>query len=98
MIVHQVFFWLHQPEKDLKAVMEGCKKISETESVKDFHVGIPADTTRREVVDHSFHISLTVYFDTLKDHDRYQEDPVHLQFIEDHKDKWAKVQVYDFEV
>lgn len=98
MIVHQVFFWLNDPDKDLKTVMDGCKRIAQTKSVKDYKVGVPAGTQRREVVDHSFHISLTVYFDSIADHDLYQTDPVHLQFVEDHKDKWSQVKVYDFEV
>ncbi|MEX2566447.1 MAG: Dabb family protein [Cyclobacteriaceae bacterium] len=98
MIVHQVFFWLHDPEKDLKAVMEGCRKISSTNTVKDFHVGVPAKTSPREVVDLSFHLSLTVYFNTIKEHDLYQEDPIHQAFIAEHKDKWKAVKVYDFEV
>ncbi|WP_162342178.1 Dabb family protein [Cyclobacterium salsum] len=98
MIVHQVFFWLHHPEKDMQAVWEGCKKIASTKSVKDYQLGKPAGTTRREVVDHSFHISLTVYFDNLEAHDLYQTDPIHLAFVDDHKDKWSQVKVYDFEV
>ncbi|MCC5937220.1 MAG: Dabb family protein [Lunatimonas sp.] len=98
MIVHQVFFWLHQPDKDLTAVMEGCKKIGSVSTAKDFSVGVPAKTPKRAVIDDSYHIALTVYFDSVSDHDVYQDHPDHLRFIEDHKAKWAKVQVYDFEV
>ncbi len=98
MIVHQVFFWLQEPEKDLKAVMEGCKKIASVSSVKDYMVGVPAKTEKRDVIDHSYHIALTVHFEDLKAHDEYQEHPDHLKFIADHSQKWAKVQVYDFEV
>ncbi|SEJ40275.1 Stress responsive A/B Barrel Domain [Cyclobacterium xiamenense] len=98
MIVHQVFFWLHRPEQDLNAVWEGCTKIASTESVSRYAIGKPANTARREVVDHSFHLSLTVYFDSVEAHDRYQTDPIHLKFVEDHKDKWSQVKVYDFEV
>lgn len=98
MIVHQVYFWLHQPNKDLKAVMDGCKKIGSISSAKDFLVGVPAKTEKRDVIDDSYHIALTVYFDDLKSHDIYQEHPDHLKFIDDHSKKWAKVQVYDFEV
>jgi hypothetical protein len=98
MIVHQVFFWLHQPESDLKDVMEGCRTIGSLTSAKDYLVGIPANTPKREVIEDSYHIALTVYFDSMEDHDLYQEDAEHLKFIDDHKHKWAKVQVYDFEV
>lgn len=98
MIVHQVFFWLHHPEKDTEAVMDGCRKIGSLSSARDYSVGVPAKTEKRDVIDDSYHIALIVYFDDVPAHDVYQEDPDHLQFIADHKAKWAKVQVYDFEV
>ncbi|EPR67483.1 Dabb family protein [Cyclobacterium qasimii] len=98
MIVHQVYFWLHQPEKDLNAVLDGCKKIALTKSVKSHSIGKAAATEKREVIDDSYDIALMVNFDSIEDHDDYQVDPIHLQFIEDHKDKWASVKIYDFEV
>jgi hypothetical protein len=98
MIVHQVYFWLHQPDKDLKSVMEGCRKIGSISSAKDYLVGVPAKTEKRDVIDDSYHIALTVYFEDIKSHDVYQEHPDHLKFINEHSQKWAKVQVYDFEV
>ncbi len=98
MIVHQVFFWLHKPESDLNDVMEGCRAIGRLDSAKDYLVGVPAETPKRDVIEDSYHIALTVYFDSMEAHDIYQEDEVHLKFIVDHKHKWAKVQVYDFEV
>lgn len=98
MIVHQVFFWLHNPDTDLQAVMEGCRKIGAVSTAKGYSVGVPAATPKREVIDDSYHIALTVNFDTVADHDLYQEHPDHLAFIDEHKAKWKKVQVYDFEV
>lgn len=98
MLVHQVFFWLKKPDKDLKAVMKGCKEIGKLKSAHSYQVGVPAATVKRDVIDDSYHIALTVNFKSIEDHDLYQVDPVHLQFIEEHKDKWEKVQVYDFDV
>jgi hypothetical protein len=98
MIVHQVFFWLHQPDSDLNDVMDGCRTIGSLASAKDYSVGVPAKTPKRDVIEDSYHIALTVYFETMADHDLYQEDADHLKFIADHKHKWAKVQVYDFDV
>ncbi|HLT06140.1 MAG TPA: Dabb family protein [Cyclobacteriaceae bacterium] len=98
MLVHQVFFWLKKPNKDLKAVMKGCKEIGQIKSALSYQVGVPAATAKRDVIDGSYHIALTVNFKSIADHDVYQEDPVHLKFIADHKDKWEKVQIYDFEV
>jgi hypothetical protein len=94
--VHQVFFWLHQPEKDLQNQLEAISALGKLEGVRDFSVGVPAKTPARDVVDHSYQISLTVYFDDLASHDLYQKDPKHLDFIEKNKSKWRKVLVYDF--
>lgn len=98
MIVHQVFFWLKNSNNDLQAVMEGCKSIGKLKSADSYQVGVPASTTKREVIDDSYHIALTVNFKSIADHDIYQEDPIHLDFIAEHKDKWEKVRIYDFEV
>ena len=98
MLVHQVFFWLKKPNEDLEAVMKGCKEIGKLKSAHSYQVGVPAATAKRDVIDDSYHIALTVNFKNIEDHDVYQEDPVHLQFISEHKDKWQKVQVYDFNV
>ena len=97
MLVHQVFFWLKEPNKDLKAVMKGCKKIGKLKSAQSYQVGVPAATEKRDVIDDSYHIALVVNFKSVADHDLYQVDPIHLEFIAEHKDKWEKVQIYDFE-
>lgn len=98
MLVHQVFFWLKKPKKDLKAVMKGCKEIGKLKSAHSYQVGVPAATGKRDVIDDSYHIALTVNFKSIEDHDLYQVDPIHLEFIAAHKDKWEKVQIYDFDV
>ena len=97
MIVHQVYFWLKKPKKDLKDVMKGCKEIGKLKSAHSYQVGIPAATEKRPVIDDSYHIALTVNFKSIEDHDIYQQDPVHLDFIAKHGDKWEKVQIYEFE-
>lgn len=98
MLVHQVYFWLKNPKKDLKAVMKGCKDIGKLKSAHSYQVGVPAATGKRDVIDDSYDIALTVNFKSIADHDLYQEDPIHLKFVADHSDKWEKVQIYDFDV
>lgn len=98
MVIHQVFFWLHNPEDELQSVLAGCKSLSQIKSGRNTRVGLPAATPKRAVVDDSYHIALQVEFEDIEAHDQYQTDPVHLKFIADHKQKWAKVQIYDFEV
>ncbi len=93
-MIHQVFFWLHdgQDPADFKkeaAVLGKCK------TVGDFYIGTPAPTEARDVVDHSYQVSCTLFFDSIEDQNYYQTDPMHLAFIDKNSTKWEKVQVYD---
>lgn len=98
MLVHQVFFWLKNPNKDLKDVMKGCHAIGKIESAHSYQIGVPAATAKRDLIDDSYDIALTINFKSIKEHDIYQEDPVHLNFIKEHGDKWETAKIYDFEV
>ena len=63
--------------------------------VIQFYQGVPAPTEKREVVDHSFHVSCTLFFDSLEGHAAYQIDPLHLEFIAKYASFWKTVKVYD---
>jgi hypothetical protein len=65
------------------------------ETIKMSHVGIPAATEERGVVENSYTYSFMVMFDNLEDQNIYQKHPIHLKFIEDNSDLWNKVVVYD---
>lgn len=96
-LVHNVFFWLKEdlnPEEEA-AFLEGVKSLKTISTIKSFYLGPPAPTEARDVVDNSFSYALLIHFDDVKGQDAYQVDPIHLQFVEDHKDKWTKVIVYD---
>lgn len=75
--------------------MKGVKSLQNIATVKSCYVGPPASTEKRDVVDNSFHYALLMHFDDMAGQDVYQVDPIHLKFVEDHKDKWVKVIVYD---
>jgi hypothetical protein len=98
-MLHHVFFWLKNPssESDKNELIEGLQGLKDTETPKAIHIGVPAATPAREVVDHSYDVSLLVTFDSLADHDRYQEHPAHLRFVENCSHLWERVQVYDIE-
>lgn len=64
-------------------------------TVAKFMAGTPADTERRDVVDHSWQVSCTVFFDSLEDQAAYQSDPLHLEFIDQYSAMWSTVKVYD---
>ena len=96
-LVHSVFFWLNEDlsEADKTAFMEGVKSLAAISTVKKIYIGPPASTEARDVVDNSFSVALLVHFADVAGQDAYQIDPIHLKFVEDHKDKWTKVVVYD---
>ena len=94
--IHHVYFWLKNPLsiEDRDSLVEGLKKLSSVTTIKNFHIGIPAATSR-EVIDSSYTISWLLLFNNKNDQDSYQTDPVHLKFVEDCKHLWRKVVVYD---
>ena len=96
-LIHSVFFWLKEDlsESDRAAFLEGCRSLSKVSTIKNCYIGPPASTEDRNVVDHSYSYALLVHFDDQAGQDAYQTDPIHLKFVEDHKDKWTKVIVYD---
>ncbi|MEP0713314.1 MAG: Dabb family protein, partial [Algoriphagus sp.] len=67
-------------------------------TVGKFIAGTPAATEKRDVVDHSYQVACTAFFDSLEDQLVYQSDPLHLEFIEKYSHMWKKVQVYDIAI
>ena len=96
-LIHSVFFWLKEDlsDTDRTAFLAGVNSLREVSSVQQMYVGPVAPTEARGVVDNTYSIALLVHFDDIAGQDAYQIDPIHLKFVEDHKDKWTKVIVYD---
>ena len=94
--IHHVFFWLKNPEskEDLSELIAGLQKLSKALTIKDFHIGQPANTNR-DVIDTTYAASWLLLFENAEDQDVYQTDPVHLKFIEECSHLWSKVVVYD---
>ena len=94
--VHHVYFWLKNEGNiaDRDQLVEGLKKLSKAGTIKDFHIGKPANTNR-EVIDSSYAVSWMLIFQNDEDQATYQTDPIHLKFIEECSHLWSKVVVYD---
>jgi hypothetical protein len=94
--VHHVYFWLKNPESktDFDKLVDGLKKLSAVKTIKDFHIGKPADTNR-EVIERGYAVSWLVQFANAADQASYQTDPIHLKFIDECSQVWSKVIVYD---
>ena len=94
--VHTVFFWMKEglSEQEAKFFEDGMEKLGKTPSILSYKWGKPAGT-QREVVDNTYTYAWIAEFASSADQDAYQVDPVHVEFIEESKDLWTKVQVYD---
>jgi hypothetical protein len=94
--VHTVFFWLNDTvtEEDRNAFEQGLLDLGKVQSIGKYEYGTPAGTPR-EVVDNSYDFAWIVYFTDEAAHDLYQEDPLHLEFIEKYRELWENVMVYD---
>lgn len=96
-LVHHVFFWLKEPQNSehKKQLVHALNELLKIESIKISHIGFPAGTENRDVVDHSYSVSYMVMFDNQKGQDDYQVHPVHTKFVEENSHLWEKVVVYD---
>lgn len=95
---HTVHFWLRPDLSDQRraAFFDALQTIAHSPNVKSCRVGVPAGTDR-PVVDNSFDAQLACTFKSKAQHDAYQspDDAVHAAFIEDCKDCWTRVLIYD---
>ena len=94
--IHTVFFWMKDDltDEQKKAFEKGLEKLTSIPSIQSAYWGPPA-MTAREVVDNSYDYAWIVHFANEAEHDLYQEDQVHLDFIEESKEWWERVQIYD---
>mgnify|MGYP003513929127 CR=1 FL=1 len=94
--IHQVYFWLHNPDNvgDRNKMLEGLALLSNCKTIKAYHIGKPAGTSR-EVIDGSYTYSWMTTFDNEDDQQAYQVDPIHDRFRNEYHHLWSKVLVYD---
>lgn len=97
MLAHHVFFWLKDPASsdDRAKLIEGLRTLQKIETVRQIHIGIPADTEKRSVIDASYSVSELIFFDSIEGQNIYQEHPIHKKFVENCSSLWQKVVVYD---
>ena len=96
-LVHHVLFWLKDPssQADRDRLIRGLKTLAKIETIRSLHIGVPASTEQRDVVDSSYSVSELMFFDSLDGQSTYQDHPVHQEFVRSHSMLWKKVVVYD---
>ena len=97
MIAHNVYFSLKDNSAEAKnRLVQACRKhLSKHEGEVFFAAGTLAQDLQREVNDRDFDVSLHIFFKDKASHDKYQDAQRHRKFIEENKDNWKKVRVFD---
>ena len=96
-LAHMVFFTLKDKSPEARQeLVAACKKyLSKHPGTVYFSTGTLCEELNRPVNDREFDVALHLVFKTKADHDRYQDAPLHLQFIEENRGNWTKVRVFD---
>ena len=95
-LAHHVFFKLvDRSDEAIETLLAACNKYLDNH---DGLVGFSVGTRDRELdreVNQDFDVSLHCIFQDRPAHDAYQTAERHLQFIEENKENWAEVRVFD---
>jgi hypothetical protein len=99
-IAHMVFFKLKDASPKAKQkLVDACDKyLSKHPGTVYYSAGVRAEEMDREVNDSDFHVALHVVFANKEAHDAYQKHERHLKFIDENKDNWDGVRVFDSHV
>ena len=97
MLAHNVFFSLNEASEPAKQkLIEACKKyLTPHEGIMFFACGTLASDLNRPVNDRDFDVALHIAFRTREDHDRYQDAPLHHRFVDENRENWRRVRVFD---
>ena len=96
-LAHMVYFKLKDNSGAARAKLAAACKLFLTghEGTVSFATGTLAGDFTREVNDRDWDVSLHLVFVNKAAHDKYQDHPRHLKFIEENKENWEKVRVFD---
>jgi quinol monooxygenase YgiN len=96
-LAHAVYFTLNDRTAEAKQqLVKGCKELlSGHPGTVYFAAGVLAEEFDRDVNDRDFDVALLIVFRDKAAHDVYQTSPRHEKFIEQYKDLWQTVRVFD---
>jgi len=96
-LAHNVYFALKDnSEAARNKLLQACRKyLTPHPGIVFFACGVLAEELRRAVNDREFDVGLHIIFENQAAHDRYQDAPLHHQFVAENRDNWKKVRVFD---
>ena len=96
-LAHMVYFKLKDSSGANRAKLVAACKLFLTghEGTVSFATGTLAGDLNGQFNDHDFDVSLHLVFVNKDALDKYHEHPRHLKFVEENKETWEKVRVFD---
>lgn len=96
LFIHHVYFWLKEPQnpEHHALLLEGLRTLGKIPSIRSFHIGVPAGTSR-DVIETTYAFSWLAIFGSHEAQDDYQVDPIHVRFVDTYGHLWERVIVYD---
>lgn len=96
-LAHNVYFSLKEPtDANRRSLLDACKKyLTDHPGVDFFAVGVVEPELARPVNQRDFDVALHLVFASRAAHDVYQDAPRHHQFVNENKENWATVRVFD---
>jgi hypothetical protein len=96
-LVHDVYFTLDDDSETARAkLVKDCYKyLSNHPGVVFFAAGELVESHERDVNIRDWGVSLHIVFKSKDYHDQYQKAPDHYKFIDENRDNWKSVRVFD---
>jgi len=96
-LIHDVYFALNNNSSDVRAklVRDCYKYLSNHPGIVFFAAGELVESHTRDVNIRDWDVSLHIVFKNKVYHDQYQEATDHYKFIDENKDNWKSVRVFD---
>ncbi len=79
----------------MRAFLDDAMKLGDIKSVARFRLGKAAKTEERAIVDNTYTYAMNIEFNSIEDQKAYQDDSIHVEFVENNNYRWDKVIVYD---
>ena len=97
LLIHNVYFSLKEPTPEKRQrLIDACHRLLPAHpGIVFFACGARAEGLDRDVNDRDFDVGLHIVFTDQEAHDRYQDAPLHLRFIQECQDDWRQVRVFD---
>ena len=100
MLAHNVYFQLNdQSPPAVDTLVAACHKyLTDHPGIVSFNVGTLARGYERDVNDRDFDVALLIVFESRRAHDTYQQATSHQAFIDECKNNWKHVRVFDADI